>query len=154
MRRQIRPILLGLILAASAIAVGIWANKGVVPTSVPTGPVELVINNDQIADAGLVLANQFTGQVRDSSSLQDLRAAIEERGRGGLAASEAELAGLQQLPKPPPLAVASLQFKISTLLMYEGRFDEATALIEKALAAGQSAETSSSNEGVIVKCCG
>ena len=146
MRSQIRPILLGLILAATAIAVGIWANKGAVPTSVPEVPVEIVIDNSQIADAGLVLANQFTGQGSDSSSLQELRAAIQERGRGGLAALEAELASLQQSPNPPALAVASLHFRISTLLMYEGRFDEATASIKKAQTLGQSAGMPASDE--------
>ncbi|MEK6260399.1 MAG: FG-GAP-like repeat-containing protein, partial [Planctomycetota bacterium] len=140
MSHRIRTILCGIACTVTLVALGFWVTgKWFVPNPEPTVPIAIVIDNGQIADAGLVLANQFTGEVGDSSSLQDLRAAIEERGRGGLAALEAELASLEQSPHQQALSVANLHFRISTLLMYEGRFDEAAASIEKAMALGKSA---------------
>ena len=140
MRHRIRPILFGLTCAATVVAVGIWTmDKRPVPKSEPSAAVKMVIDNRPIADGGLLLANQFTGEVHDSSSLEELRTAILKRGPGGLAAKKAELASLQQSPNPQALSVASLHFQIGTLLTYEGQFDEGTASIEKALAVGKSA---------------
>ena len=105
------------------------------PVQVDSAPI--VIDNRQLADAALILANSYTGEIRDSSSLAELRSALEARGRAGLAALEAELAALQQSSAPPGLPAATLHYKIATLHMYEGRFDEAAAGIEQALSIGK-----------------
>ncbi len=107
---------------------------------------EIVINHAQIADAGLVLANQFTGNVVDSNSLAELQAAVQQRGQSGLAALETELAHLLQSPKPAVLVVAGLHYRISTLLIHEGRFDEATIAIKTAQKLGRSAGMTASDE--------
>ncbi|MEK9138897.1 MAG: hypothetical protein AAB393_17385, partial [Bacteroidota bacterium] len=105
----------------------------------PTAGREAFIANSQIADAGLIMANQFTGRVNDSSSLQDLRAAIQARSRG-LILLEAELAAHLRLPSPQPQVLARLRYRIGTLQMYEGRFDEAEESIKESLAVSESAE--------------
>ncbi len=155
MSHRIQRLAFVLICFSVVGAVGAWAMyKLQVLNSEPAVPVEIVIDNSQIADAGLVLANQFTGQVGDSNSLQDLRAAIQERGPGALAALESELASLQRSPNPQALAVVSLHSRISSVLMYEGRFDEASASIEKAQTLGQSAGMHSSDGATLTALLG
>ncbi len=102
-------------------------------------PASVVIEYECLADAGLALASQFTGQISDPSSLKELREAIEHRGRSGLASLEAELDGLPDPPAVHDLRPAMLNYKIGTLLIHEGRYEEAARAVEKSLAAGQSA---------------
>jgi hypothetical protein len=97
------------------------------------------LNYEYLADAGLFLANEFTGDGRDSGSLDEMRAAIEQRGTGGLAALEAERSRLREPLAPHDLRLTTLHYKIGKLLIYEGRYDEAAASIRKALEAGASA---------------
>ena len=142
MRNTIRPILLGLACTAAFTATGCFTRESTVPTPkkiapvAPIGRVEYVIDNGPIADGGIGVAYKFTGEIHDPSSLKELRAAVEQRGRGALAALEAELANLQRSPAPEGLAAAHLYSLIGTLLIYEGRFAEAAGSIEKSLAAG------------------
>ena len=96
------------------------------------------IDKGQLALAGIVLAGRFTGDVRDTTSLTELRAALELRSIGGLAALNADLAKLEKSSGTSDLAIAQLYYQISTLLTYEGRLDEAVAATEKSLAIGDS----------------
>ena len=96
------------------------------------------IDKGQLALAGIVLAGRFTGDVRDATSLTELRAALELRSIGGLAALNADLAKLEKSSGTSDLAIAQLYYQISTLLTYEGRLDEAVAATEKSLAIGDS----------------
>jgi hypothetical protein len=136
MRKVILPI--GL-LCFVAVVVMVWNRRGEqdVPLSPSDAAPDIVIINSQLADAGIVLANQFTGEIHDPSSLQELRAAIENRGPGGLKALSAELKKIQESPAPDPAALARFNFQIATLLMYEGRFADASEGIEKSLEFGK-----------------
>src|SRR4051812_42301037 len=48
------------------------------------------IDYDAFEDGGIGIAIQYTGSIRDPKSLKDLRAAVEARGRVGLATLKAE----------------------------------------------------------------
>jgi len=100
------------------------------------------VDLDALEDGGVGLANHFTGPVHDPNSLQELREAIRVRGRLALAVVEAELDQLH-LDAHSHKAVmrrgALLQKGIGLLLMYEGRFAEATAALEAARALSRSA---------------
>ncbi|MEI8018201.1 MAG: CRTAC1 family protein [Schlesneria sp.] len=96
------------------------------------------IDKGQLALAGIVLAGRFTGDVKDPTSLAELRAALEQRSIGGLAALNADLAKLEKSSANSDLAIAQLYYQIGTLLTYEGRLDEAVAATEKGLAIGDS----------------
>ncbi|MFN0051250.1 MAG: FG-GAP-like repeat-containing protein [Planctomycetales bacterium] len=111
---------------------------GDVRPEAPVGSAPAVIDNSQIADAGLALANEFTGDVADPQSLSDLRSAIAERGTNGLTALRKELERLSSI-SPKSLEVARAHYKIGTLLMYEGEFDEAARAIEQSLKVGEAA---------------
>ena len=100
-------------------------SKSPVDTSDLINHGEIFIDKGQLADAGVALANRYTGEIRDPSSLQDLRAALLNRSVGGLAALQADLATLERSSTPQNLEIARLYFQIGTLLTYEGRFDEA-----------------------------
>ena len=96
------------------------------------------IDKGQLALAGIVLAGRFTGDVRHTTSLTELRAALEQRSTGALEALNADLAKLEKSSVTSDLATAQLYYQISTLLTYEGRLDDAVAATEKALAIGDS----------------
>ncbi|MFM9961515.1 MAG: FG-GAP-like repeat-containing protein [Planctomycetaceae bacterium] len=125
--------------AAAVLGLGIWLVKSRMPRKPEQEPVarqsEVVIDNSQIADAGLVLASQFTGVIADTNSLADLRTALEARGRG-LTVLTAELARQESRQAAPTMEMARLHYQIATLLLYEGRFEEASASLNAALKIG------------------
>lgn len=155
MRRSGRYIVLGLACTSVVIAItvvvltgrkapqtGVVGDKAVLATAADSDLInegKVFIDNGQLALGGIILASRFTGEVRDPSSLQELRAAIQQRSIGGLTSLRADLAKLEQSSSSQELAIAQLYYQISTLLTYEGRFDEAIAATEKSLAIGQSA---------------
>jgi tetratricopeptide (TPR) repeat protein len=90
-----------------------------------------------LIDAGLMIAGAFTGPIRDETSLEDLGAAIQARGRDGLTTLRKQL---QQIPSDSPLQedeARLLQQQIGMLLIYEGRFDEAADWFAKLLASSR-----------------
>jgi tetratricopeptide (TPR) repeat protein len=138
----IRSIFSVLVCIAAVVAGVIWMKKAPsVPAKVQPAPdiaLDVVIDNTRLAEAGIALANQYTGEVRDSNSLDDLRAAIEQRGPRALAALQNELVNLQQAPAPDPVVVAHLHYQIGTIFMYLGRLDEAAISLEQALSMSDS----------------
>lgn len=101
---------------------------------------EVFVDRNQLANAGSTLASRFMDDVRDPSSLQDMRDAIQHRASRGLHALRTDL---QQLEKSSPrkqLEIARLYYQIGTLLAYEGRYEEAVESMTKSLTIGQSAE--------------
>ncbi len=150
MRQPLRLIPLGLVFLAIAAGLFLYSRRNANPvadlngtSAAPVGPAELVnggkvfVDKSQLADAGLVLANNFTGTISDPLSLAELPAAIDQRSTGGLAALRRRLAEAESAQNLR--AVASLHYEIGTLLTFEAKFDEATASINKALEVGQSA---------------
>lgn len=101
---------------------------------------EVFIDKGQIADAGVILANRYTGEVRDPSSLQDLKSALAQRDVAGLAELQSEVARLEKSAGPQDKNLARLHFQVGSLLTYQGRYDDAIASIEKAIKAGMAAE--------------
>lgn len=96
---------------------------------------KIVFDHGPIADAALLLANDFTGKINDTNSLLELRDAVQARSLG-LPDLEVRLTNELQSPKPKHYSIAQRYYTISKLLMYEGRFDEAAASIKKSLTAG------------------
>src|SRR5436189_5484035 len=97
MHNFFRPIVVGLVCAVAVIFAVMWSRGArTVPAPKPEPEVaaKAVIDYECLADAGLALASQFTGAAADPGSLADLRESIGQRGPGGLATLEAELAGL------------------------------------------------------------
>ena len=116
--------------------------KAVVKTAVPTGLINQgqdFIDKGQIADAGIFLANRYTGEIRDPHSLQQLKTALEHRDVGGLAELKDEVKRLEKGPGRQDLELARLYFQIGTLLTYQGEYDQAIAAIEKSLELGRAA---------------
>ena len=144
MRKSIRMILTGLACIAALVAGAIWVNREPLlplPMAPPPKAVaasQIVIDDGQLANGGVLLANQFTGKIGDPRSLTDLKAALAERGPAAMASVEARIATLLRSPDPDKLALPRAWYALSTLCMYEGRFDEAVASIDKALTVGTS----------------
>ncbi|MFO0950654.1 MAG: FG-GAP-like repeat-containing protein [Isosphaeraceae bacterium] len=96
---------------------------------------EVWIDNRHFEDGGVGLANDFSGPVRDETSLEELRKSVLVRGRLGLSVMRAELAlaqtGLGASPEQLLQAIG-LHRSIGLLALYEGRFAEASAEFEKA----------------------
>jgi hypothetical protein len=124
-------ILIGMVFSVFVVGAVYWAKR---PVKVAG---EVVLDKDVIADGGLFLAYEYTGEIRDPDSLEELRAAVLQRGRGGLADLEAKVEALSRLPAPNHLSAARLYYSTGTLLCYNGRFQEATSALEKALAEGE-----------------
>src|SRR5262249_18005309 len=117
----------GFMCAAVCVAAVVWVLRGQRaprPVEGPTSP-EIVIDNAQLADAGVLLAFQYTGPIRDLSSLRDLREAIDERGRAALSAVARELADLERSPAPAARRLAEAHYKIGRIQIYLGRYAEA-----------------------------
>ena len=121
------------------------------PAPKPASPEVLIIDTDYISDGGVTLATEYTGEIRDPESLDDLRMAIQERGSSGLAALEAEFADLQQA-RARTGASPSCYYKIGTLLnVLQGRFEEAAgAAIEKSLAIGEADRMPASSRAQLI----
>jgi hypothetical protein len=96
-------VLLGLVCAATVAGTTIWMRR---PEPVPTP----ILDHNPLADAGFILANRYTGEIRDPSSLEDLPSAIQQRGPQALAALESELAHVRQSPRPDPLLMARKKY--------------------------------------------
>jgi hypothetical protein len=100
-----------------------------------------VVPREIINRNGLDFATKFTGSIRDGTSLRELREALLARGRGGLAAMQAERdqLGLGDLSMA---AGASRtwrhRLRSGAIFLYEGRLDEAAAAFRDALAMGRS----------------
>ena len=114
-------------------------------SKIPAAKVELIKNGEvfiepaQIANAGAVLANRFTGEIRDPGSLEELRKAIQQRPVAGLASLRADLTELEKAATPQNLEIARLHYQIGTLLAFEGQFDDAVAAMEKSQKIGETA---------------
>ncbi len=141
MHNSIRAILLGLACITAVIAGAVWINRA--PRgeqrqpAIRSVPSNLVgINHGQLADGGLALANQFTGTIRDPSSLAELKSALAARGPAALASLDERLEAILHSREPQGLTLPRVYYERATILMYEGRYDEAVASIEKALASG------------------
>jgi tetratricopeptide (TPR) repeat protein len=98
---------------------------------------EIYLDKTELADAGIGLANRYTGEIRDPNSLDDLRAALSKRGTESLAELEADLAVFEKSGRPQNLEVARLYFQIGLMRTYEGRLDEAVESIEKSASIGR-----------------
>src|SRR5258708_38023283 len=98
MRLSIRPILTVLAGIAAVVAGVIWMNRAPgrpAPLPAPDIAADVVIDNTRLAEAGIALANQYTGEVGDTSSLEELQAALAQRGPAALAALQKELADVE-----------------------------------------------------------
>ena len=100
---------------------------------------EIYLDKSQLADAGIALANRYTGEVRDTNSLEDLKKALSRRGTDGLAELQAAAESIKKSGRPQDLGVARLYFQIGLMLTYEGRLEEAVNAIEKSESIGQTA---------------
>lgn len=98
---------------------------------------EVYLDKSQIADAGIALANRFTGVIQDPDSLEDLRNALAKRGNAGLLEMQGILAGFDQSGRPEDLETARLYFQIGLMLTYEGKLEEAVKAIEKSISIGE-----------------
>src|SRR5579863_287034 len=128
MHKRIVLFLLGSSCAAmvgGAVICSYWETDSA-SVSAPTP----VIDDRPIADAGLILASKYEGEIGDPQSLADLQAAIRQRGSGALAALQAELAEMQRVPTPDLRLAARLHYEIGTIMAYEGRFDDAINSLE------------------------
>jgi hypothetical protein len=140
MRKTAIPILMGMIVAATIVTVLIFnKDSTTAPRRDSVVPAGIFLNHDQIATAGLNLAIKFTGEVHDQSSLIELRRALLDRGPAALAAFEAELQSLQESPEPDNLKIAFQHYKIASMQMYEGQFQDAVVSLEQAQAIGKTA---------------
>lgn len=99
---------------------------------------EVYLDKTQLADAGIGMANRFTGEIRDPNSLEDLRAALARRGPDALAGLQAGLDAVEKSGRPQDLEVARLYFQLGLMLTYEGRLQDAIAATEKAVSIGRS----------------
>ena len=103
---------------------------------------EVVLNVDKIEDGGFGMASQYTGSIANHESLNELREAIQARGRVGLAVLRSECDRLQlgsQTPREQLRHAGRLFYQRGLMEMYEGHFSEATAAFLKALEVGRSA---------------
>jgi tetratricopeptide (TPR) repeat protein len=163
--RLVAPIaLLAILCIAAALVVWRWSARGTDPrrsaTAEPASEAasEAALSGDQAArktaaihmpqsplvlvvDGGLGLASVFTDSVDDHKSLPQLGAAIQSRGGRGLAVLQKQLdqrdAG-SKLRGKQVLDPCQLHLKIGTLLVHEGRLNEAADSFQKALNASQS----------------
>ncbi len=99
---------------------------------------EVYLDKTQLADAGITLANRYTGEIRDPNSLADLRNAVAKRGSAGLAEMTDDLARFKKSGRPEDLETARLYFQISLMLTYEGKLVEAVEALEKSISIGES----------------
>jgi hypothetical protein len=103
-------------------------------------PDDIVSGKGPIDDGGFSIACQFTTPIHDPKSLTELRDAIEHRGELGLAVLQAVFDHARLRFKPPKGEVAAhaqLMQDMSLLNLYEGRYSEAAAWLQKALALGR-----------------
>jgi hypothetical protein len=101
----------------------------------PGGAVTLTVGGT-FEDGGYATASQFTVPRKDLGSLPELREAVRGRGRRGISQLRAQYERLP-LDSPPTakqlLTQGALEQSIGFLYMYEGRFPDAAAWLERAL---------------------
>ena len=85
-----------------------------------------------VDDSGYELAARYTGPVADRGDLRQVADAIRHRNRRGIADLEATLARVDPSSPDAPQLLATFQYKIALLFMYEGAFDEADRWLERA----------------------
>ncbi|MDB5348848.1 MAG: hypothetical protein JWN86_95 [Planctomycetota bacterium] len=109
-------------------------------SSQPARPQGIFIDRNALEDGGLAFAQLYTGPIRDSRSLHELRDAVRARGRLGLAVMGAEFDELYLGPHSSTERIvygAKLLKNVGLLSMYENRFDEAAARFDQALEIGK-----------------
>jgi hypothetical protein len=104
----------------------------------PERPVRL-FSEDWFDDSGFSLVTAFTGPVDDTTSLEQVRTALEGRAQRGRAQLQATLDRLDTAAPDAPAHVARLNLILGSLDMFEGRFDEAAARFEASLKASPDA---------------
>jgi FG-GAP-like repeat/ASPIC and UnbV len=90
---------------------------------------------EKFEDGGYETAVRFMAPVKDPGSLTELREAVRSRGPRALAALEAEYAQIkldQEPSREQLLKKVQIERSIGFVQMYEGRFREASAWLEKA----------------------
>jgi hypothetical protein len=145
--------LVGICGVAAVVSVVIWVRDSGTPMPRQNSR-EIYVDASQftpLADGGIILASQFTGTVRNPESLQELREAIEARGPRGLAALRGEL---NQLAAGQMVEEVQLRHKIGTLLMFQGRFDEAAASFKELLDRGRSSGLSPQDQNMLTALLG
>jgi tetratricopeptide (TPR) repeat protein len=93
-----------------------------------------------LEDSGWELASEFTAPIHDQGSLEELREAVATRGDLALAVLQAESDQTQlrfRAPKQEVAAAARLFYQIGLLNLYEGRYSEASAALQKARELGR-----------------
>src|SRR5262245_1376429 len=147
MRKWILPVSIAVLLICGVAAVALhsdvmnliaaWQQKREESDSSVSaasgGSSEILLDPAELASGGLDIATRFTGPIRDTNSLAELRTALESRGRRGLDALNAQLREIQQSPDKEPRAELNLYYQIGTLSIYEGQFDKAIEAYENAL---------------------
>lgn len=91
-----------------------------------------------LVDDGFSVVLPFTGEIRDTNSLEQLHEAILARGRDALAHLDAQISeaqiSLERSPQPGEeelVRQSRLKYNRATVLIYEGRFDEAVAAFQE-----------------------
>ena len=118
-------------LGADTAAASIAATRPAdVPAPSPAGATASpVIDPRLFEDGGLGLAVQYTGTIHDPRSLVELHDSIEKRGKLGLAVLRAEMGQIHagsDMTREEATRAVGLGKNIGLLLLYQGRFDEAS----------------------------
>jgi len=101
-----------------------------------------IIEPSLFEDGGIGIAMRFTGAIRDPNSLRELRDSIEGRGRLALEVLKADLNAIkldEKSTQSDAVRVVNLHKDIALVQMYEGKFADAAASLDKALEVGQKA---------------
>jgi hypothetical protein len=86
-------------------------------------------------DSGYATAIRFSKPITDPASLSQVRASVVGRGQRGIDYLERKLAGLPRGDPTTPAIAANIHLIIGSLLMYDGRWEEAGARFARAQAA-------------------
>jgi hypothetical protein len=145
-RQRFGPTSARLFAGLFGLAIGagltIWGlGQTTVSTPEPALATEFVIDTSRLAEAGFSLAGAYTGAIQDTSSLKELRAALQQRGAGALAALQAELATIAESPAPDRQQLARKHFQLSTIQTYLGRYEEAIESMKTSLAINEAVAT-------------
>jgi hypothetical protein len=84
--------------------------------------------------AGFATAGAYTGTIADRASLSQVKAAVKGRAQRGIAELSSRLRSIAPGSSDRALASFQLHASIALLLMYEGKFEEAAASTQSALA--------------------
>ena len=98
--------------------------------------LDVVDDSKPIEDGGFQLADEFTGTMKDSGSLEELRQAIDDRVDLGLSVLGGEIDQLMLGPSSETqelLVARNLFQQFGILAIYSGQFEDATHSFERAL---------------------